>query len=208
MILRYLREEGFGPFLARGIKELVSPIFLSQREIFLERFLCPGMEVLKPGISVTFKEAAGDELSLVEKAMYRDGDKVREWVAQGKKCFIARVGEELAHYSWLSFQEEYIDKLRKTARFAEDEGYIHTCRTLTPFRGKGIWPFVLGKICEYLLAKGYSRVLICVEPQNNASIKAIEKAGFRRTGEVKYWRLVGFSRYDYNGTKVRCLETD
>lgn len=60
---------------------------------------------------------------------------------------------------------------------------IGPCYTYPEFRGKGIYPKVLTKICQKRGGDSISFYMI-VDENNLSSIKGIEKAGFVRCGSV------------------------
>ena len=63
---------------------------------------------------------------------------------------------------------------------------IGPCYTHVDFRGRGIYPMVL----NYVLSSGYYQEYYMLVAQNNtASIRGIEKAGFKRIGMVVKRRM-------------------
>ena len=66
---------------------------------------------------------------------------------------------------------------------------IGPCYTYLTFRGKGIYPKVLSKICA-IRACGEGSFYMIVDESNIPSIKGIEKAGFIQCGKVKKGRFL------------------
>ena len=92
-----------------------------------------------------------------------------------QKC-VATYGNSIAHESCV------IGKNFKFPFLSKTEAEIGPCFTYPQFRGKGIYPYVLKKI---LSEGGYNGYYMLVHEDNTASIKGIEKAGFKRVGFVE-----------------------
>lgn len=67
---------------------------------------------------------------------------------------------------------------------------IGDCFTDDRYRGKGIYPYVLGNIANHYAQA--SQVFILVAPDNIPSIKGIEKAGFQFTARLRSFRFLVF----------------
>lgn len=88
-------------------------------------------------------------------------------------------GESLAHKSKI-FRKSYI---LTSLNYPSPIITIGDCLTPDKYRGKGLYP----KMLRYLITK-FSvehNVYILVDPDNIASIKGIEKAGFQKISRVK-----------------------
>jgi hypothetical protein len=60
----------------------------------------------------------------------------------------------------------------------DDSIYIFDCATMSEYRGMGIYPAILAKIC-----KNYPQMdkWIACSARNHASIRGIQKVGFRKS---------------------------
>lgn len=197
--IRYLKEEGLKPFLSHMIGIVFSPVLRFRQEVFYSRLLTKSVIVRPPNLEILLKEASLRDLRDLERVMFLSSLEIKNWLLDGKKCFIAKVAGKIVHYSWLSYGIEYVDIINKNIELIEDEVYIHTCRTLSAYRGKGIYPFVLDKICEYVRLNGYSRIITCANFRNTSSIKSFEKAGFKKIGKITYLKIFTFSKYRHRG---------
>jgi ribosomal protein S18 acetylase RimI-like enzyme len=70
-------------------------------------------------------------------------------------------------------------------RLKEDEAFIHYCETAPEARRNNIYPYVLTKIVDDF--KDRKKIFVSVNAKNVASMKGVEKAGFR---EAKRWKLL------------------
>lgn len=68
---------------------------------------------------------------------------------------------------------------------------IGQCVTSKQYRGKSIYPFVINKIARETLDSGHDEVFIVVNVDNIASIKGIEKAGFKKYAQISAVKRFG-----------------
>jgi hypothetical protein len=98
---------------------------------------------------------------------------------RGDLCFVASVGDRLAHYSWTQFAGQHeIRDVGQEFTIAPNEAWIYHCRTAAWARGRGIYPFVLVRIEKLCATRGCSSVWIYTDTENTASQRGILKAGF------------------------------
>lgn len=74
-------------------------------------------------------------------------------------------------------------------------GYIGPCYTDPAQRGRGIYPYVLGKACAFLRSKGKRTAVISTKETNSASVKGILKAGFDPIASVDCSRFLFWKTY-------------
>ena len=101
--------------------------------------------------------------------------------------FVARDVTGVQHISWVYFHHHR----NRLLSLGEMEAEIKFCLTLPALRGKGIYPRVILMILNYLQSKGMQRVFMCVHRDNHPSIRGIEKAGFKRVGEIRLRKIMG-----------------
>lgn len=198
--LRYIKEEGLKPFLSRILRIAFSPLFRYRKEVFYIRNLSDSVMVKMPELQLVFDEASLADVEDLQKIMYLGNQQIKKWLLNGKRCFVTKAAGKIIHYSWVSFEEGYVDVIDKTIKLRNNMVYIHNCRTLTAYRGLGIFPFVLNKISEYLRSEGIRTAIICAGADNYPSIRSFEKGGFKRVGEVTYLKVLWWFRYKYYGT--------
>lgn len=96
-------------------------------------------------------------------------------------------GGAFGHISWVYHKGDP----NRTLRLADGECEIMFCLTLPEFRGLGLYPMALREIQQDLKRRGYRRCFICVEADNRASIRGIEKAGFAYAGRLTFRKFLG-----------------
>lgn len=70
----------------------------------------------------------------------------------------------------------------------KDDYEIGPCFTYPQYRGNGIYPSVLRSICNSI-GNDNTTFYMIVDETNIASIKGIEKAGFKKCGIVKVTKI-------------------
>ena len=101
--------------------------------------------------------------------------------------FIFKNNAEIGHISWIYYKHHH----NRILDLSENEAEIKYSLTEPKFRGRGLYPATLIKIQRYLKDNGYRKVFICVNMENIASIKGIQKAGFELLAQVKIIKFMG-----------------
>jgi len=191
-LYRYFREEGGESFLTRAASDILSPIYKNEG---ISNEKGKFENVIKEQINV--RMALSEDIDELEKIMYQGRSEIEKRFKRGNRCFIACIGTKIVHYTWVSFNKEYLTSINKWIELAEDEAYIYNVRTLSDFRGQGIFQFVLISLCNQLRMDGYKKILSSVLSDNLPSQKAFEKSGFVKSKEISYLRVFGYKRYDF-----------
>jgi RimJ/RimL family protein N-acetyltransferase len=101
--------------------------------------------------------------------------------------FIACNTDGIQSIAWIYYQNDH----NRFLRLATGDALLHYCLTLPPFRGQGLYPKVLKAATHFLGDQGFKRVFVLAEKNNHASIRGIEKAGFRRIGRIHLRKMMG-----------------
>jgi RimJ/RimL family protein N-acetyltransferase len=104
----------------------------------------------------------------------------------------------VSSYAFVIFQSFY----KRILGEADAVPIICNCVTLPAFRGQGLYPLLLNEACRHLAAQGHRRAIVTCAPDNLASIRGIEKAGFRKVKTL--YSLVFFSRWIIYQRTHRC----
>jgi len=78
-----------------------------------------------------------------------------------------------------------------------DEVYLYDAFTFAEYRGQNLYPALLQRVLDSSHRQGLRRALIFVLSDNTASIRGVQKAGFREFQRVTYHNILGFVRYTY-----------
>ena len=118
---------------------------------------------------------------------------VVERLANDNLAFIAFFNGQPAAFGWMARGRARIGELAHHFVLPLRNRYLWNFRTMAEFRGRGIYPSLLQYILQYEGAKA-ERFWIIHAPENRASSRGIQKAGFRYLGKlyVRSDRSAGF----------------
>ncbi len=175
MIIKRLRNTNIG--------ELLSLIRLRRIDLFVYE-TCENMKIIPHKLKC---EVRLEKFDSEKKPGIKNID---NRLSGGKFCYIFYAEDKYAHESWLMYD------VLLPAQFGLNTGFpvIGDCLTADQFKGKSIYPYVIGKIAEEIKVKN-GGAYISVDSDNIASIRGIEKAGFRKTGRVKGLKILGVFLY-------------
>lgn len=101
----------------------------------------------------------------------------QQFLQRGDRGYLAYLENICLHRSWVICKPGVVFlHWSVPMTLLESEVYIHFCETGPTGRGKNIFPHVLSVIASDFC--GSKNVYICVNSNNAASIRSIEKAGF------------------------------
>jgi RimJ/RimL family protein N-acetyltransferase len=124
----------------------------------------------------------------------------RQRYAAGHRIYALRIDGEVAQVSWLRVANEIAPtEVAPKGRIVLEEvtGIIYDCWTPPRFRGRGLYPRVLGAIVSDAHANGMDVWMYCY-CDNTGSIRGIEKAGFRKHSHM--WRVRVLGVLNFGGT--------
>lgn len=108
----------------------------------------------------------------------------------GRICHGFFLDAALANVAWT--ERDRLELLPGWAIAEPDSLSISSCWTFEGFRGRGIYPETLILLLNEARRQGIALGLIAVDPENVASIKGIERAGFvphfRTTRRIRFGR--------------------
>jgi GNAT superfamily N-acetyltransferase len=123
-----------------------------------------------------------DYLKLRPKA---DPDDIRQRLASGQLCFVARAGQRIIHVCWIATGRAWIAYLSREIQLAPDEVYAYESFTAPGFRGSNVPAARSAYMRQTLHRLGYRRSVVVVAPENRPAYRAVEKAGYRRVGLLR-----------------------
>lgn len=149
--------------------------------------LAPGLAVTR----VTDREPAGSSRRRALVAAMRPASEaeVDARLASGRRAYVVEGPPGVLAYGWVTRGDEEIAEIEGRIRVGPSEAYIWDCATLPAFRGRGLYPALLGAIARELVGEGVARVWIAARADNAASLRGLEKAGYRRVADIRYVRL-------------------
>ena len=128
-----------------------------------------------------------------------------EGVRSGDRLFVVKNGKEYVHRGYILFHT------RQTKILGDPDGapLIANCATARDARGKGLYRRALNTELVYLHKHVYQRAIIETHPENVASRRGIEAAGFALAWETQVWIVFNWFVVQRirskEGTRLRCF---
>ncbi len=128
-------------------------------------------------------------------ALEAHGARLTSHLESGGMVFCVVVDGRLAHQCWVGTRRSpVIDPIAALIDY-DRIAYLGAGETAPEFRGQGMLPLALCRICDVLRARGFARAVATVSPDNGSSIRGITKAGFQPAGRGMLVRCLG--RYSW-----------
>lgn len=119
-------------------------------------------------------------------------------LSRGDIFFVARVGNQIVHQTWISFEDKWVPLLNKKIVLKEREAYLYQVYTVSEYRGRHIFTAVVGKVLRYLKAQEYKKIIFLVDLKAPESKRACQRVIGLDVGTIiSYWRILGFRNYRY-----------
>lgn len=131
-------------------------------------------------------------------------EEVTKRLANDNMAFVAYVNNRPAAFGWMARDNAKIGELNHELILPTGNRYLWNFRTLEAYRCLGIYPALL----QYILQYGddtANRFWIIHAPENNASSKGIQKAGFEYVGTL-YLDENSNATIEYNETGLTFQE--
>lgn len=151
-------------------------------------------------VPATFRQLCSEEIeSLARLMQLADPTAIKQRLASGKRCYVALVGNALAAYGWVSWNEEEIGEIGLRLHLMPGEAYIWDCATAPAYRRLRLYTALLGHIVEDLRLEGLCRVWIGADADNVASQNGMALAGFRPVADLIVTRVIGLRQFWVRG---------
>ena len=131
-------------------------------------------------------------------------EEVTKRLANDNLAFVAYVNNQPAAFGWMARYKAKIGELNHEFILPQGNRYLWNFRTLEAYRGLGIYPALLHYILQYGDFEA-NRFWIIHAPENNASLKGIQKAGFEYVGKL-YLDEDNNAAIEYNDTALNFQE--
>jgi len=123
--------------------------------------------------------------------------KSAERYAKGDMIVAAYLEKKIVAYLFAATTDTWVGEVEDMLRVKSNEVYFYDAFTLPPYRGKGLYPYLLCVAASYFQRQSFSCALIFSAAGNQSSIKGIQKSGFRYYGSVYYRNLFGWRSWYY-----------
>ena len=173
-------------------------------DVLLERSLADALPTVEPDAQVTLRLASPADIDEICRMYSSDpwlyiGDptpspgsheRARELyldrLNRGELCFLAMVGDAIAHINWICFS--WGDALPEhPIRLRAGEIYTTDALTPPPFRGRSLHPFVLRAMLAYARERGIRHAFTLARVDRTNSLKGLHLLGWKECGRVIYF---------------------
>lgn len=131
-------------------------------------------------------------------------EEVTKRMANDNTAFVAYMNNQPAAFGWMARDKAKIGELNHEFILPTGNRYLWNFRTQEAFRGLGIYPALLQYILQHGTADA-NRFWIIHAPENNASLKGIQKAGFAYVGTL-YLNDDNQAAIEFNNTTLSYRE--
>lgn len=148
--------------------------------------------------AVTIKKVHDPQDDLFKQ--FRKKFPAEEFLSRLKKdketAYIALIEGEIAAYAWVTGKEKYLSTINYTFPLDEDEIFLYACYVAREFRGEGIHSIMLyERLKDYSRNNSFKTAYTGALSVNKASIKGIEKMGFKKYNTVKYLKILNWEKW-------------
>lgn len=171
----------------------------SWADVLLFEMGLPAHIDVKTKLATHVKLADEEDISRLAKEfkIFRKGEAEKR-VKTGNLCFVACVGDEIAHYRWVAFGPTNVPQIWGKLRINRDSVYSFNAYTVPKYRGLGLAPFVFKKVLDYLNKKRVSKLYSLIDKRNKSALRAGQKQGYRLIGEIIFRKILNFRTFKYN----------
>lgn len=192
LIYKILKNEDFSTILSL----LVRKIFRFEKFIIFEKklFVNDNLNSII-GTDIVLKKASNYDLAQLQNDnVHYSLENYWNLFYNVDTCFLAYYKGQFAHLSWIYFEHNENNFISLKQR----EASIGPSYTVNELRGKGIYPYIISKICTYLKGKGIETIYMVVSKNNKSSLKSVRKVGFKRHASMTFVRIFGYKYINYD----------
>ena len=169
----------------------ISGLFRIRRQ---EVFVCSGLEELherRPRIPITIQDTSYDNVHRVtDFRNEKVEESFRRFLDQGQMGLYAIKDSQVVGHAWAIICRKKRQMANGYFELHKGEGLIHFCNTEPSCRGQGIYQAMLVALYKRLLNEAkVERVFVDTDLDNLASIRGIQKVGFKPVGRYFYFQL-------------------
>jgi CelD/BcsL family acetyltransferase involved in cellulose biosynthesis len=176
----------------RILRRLAAPIASSGSVVFFERDLASPVRQAAPPAGFTVREGTVADLPLFANGLpERSAALLKERFDRGDLCVLATGPDgQVAHASWIALSSAWIPELQRTLTVYPGAAYGYDFFTDAKARGTGVFAAVRTFLCDFLRARGLSRLITYVSGANEAGL-AGAASWLKEQGRLDYLRVHG-----------------
>lgn len=110
----------------------------------------------------------------------------------GEVLFVGYCAHVPVAYLWAATRECWIGEIDDRLQIQPGEVYLYDAYTRSDWRGKRIYPHLIGRAVRHFKTRSWARAMIFATRRNAASMRSIVRCGFDRYATVRYRNLMGW----------------
>jgi L-amino acid N-acyltransferase YncA len=187
-VLGYARMHGREGLL-KGFLAKSNKFLLRYDTYTVGRIELSGVQEDSPQIPVTIRNAVSGDISSLRKVKYD----TREFVSWLEKGYLFKVAESEGNViGYIAMTTTPERPFQNVMELKPDEYWLVYSFVFPEYRRKKIFEYMLSTCAGELSGKGYKYLCMVINKKNPVSIKAHEKMGFTKTGDIKKIKILGF----------------
>ena len=172
--VRFIRLHSLREFLERVQGAALRPIYDSCERVIVR---LDHETSLPPDPSLRITELHSADSSRIRDLVYKPRKELEARFERGERCFVASDGPRVVSHFWAQFGIKDFRELRVTVELSRHQTWMYDAITVKSARGRSLYPNIIRYMAKALLAEGVTEAFIDSDPRNQASIRALEKAG-------------------------------
>ena len=155
-------------------------------------FVAPAHEVTDDRTDVTVRIATAADADAYAIEIGTDSpSSFRARLTGDTLCFLVESDRTIVHASWVTTGAAWTRELDRFVVAPGSSAYTYESFTRGDARGRGLYPYTLGRIRNWAAETGLRELWVAVEATNAASLRAVAKAGFEEAFRIDVSRRLG-----------------
>jgi len=152
-----------------------------------------GIGIIEPELSVECSvHECSVAIDIIEQSV------LQERCAKGDNVLVAYFRSSPVAYLFAATTDTWVAEIDDWFYIAPYEVYLYDAHTLSAYRGRRIYPFLICSAADYFGRKNFNHAIIFSTARNVGSVKGIEKCDFKCYEYVKYHNLLGWKSWHYH----------
>lgn len=190
-----ISEEGIATFFRKALKFTAFNLIRVRKVNIYELSLENSARGILPQVEISFRLAEITDIESMDEEHYNYNPQAKEYsverLMKGDECVLALYHDKIVGYVWV--MKGYMELSRfKHIKIPKDKAYIYNNFVLKEFRGKRILNAMDTFVIEKLRKEDKKYLLTTVAQDNKPPVKARDRMGFEKKGEILYIKLLGF----------------
>lgn len=198
-ISKIISEEGIFSFFLKVLRYIRKNICGITKAIIFELDLEHPVPKIATKLELSFRMATKKDIDSMDDERYGYDQSAKQYsrdrLAKGDSCVLALFNGKIIGYVWIMKDHIDISKFNYIS-LSKKRVSTYNAFVLKEFRGKRVRNAMNVYLIDIIRKSGKRFVVCVVDKDNKASIKCVERAGFKRIGCVNQFRFFGL-KHDY-----------